>query len=116
MMCDNCKKELDALKVCSKCKVSKYCSVECQTEDWKNVHKTKCFDRTKLKNVLNKAERKGLIRHVNGNTLDNRISNLQRVSVKDAFQNKDWTVDAVCVLSDEEYDIWCKSRELLVSL
>ncbi|GAQ86141.1 hypothetical protein KFL_002720150 [Klebsormidium nitens] len=42
--CESCeKREQDGekFKVCSKCKRVKYCSVECQKEDWKQ-HKKKC--------------------------------------------------------------------------
>lgn len=60
--------------------------------------------------ILRKAAKEGLIRHVNGDTSDNRVANLQRVTVLQAFQNKDWTVDAVCVLTEDEFEIWCKER------
>jgi len=32
------------IKLCSRCKNSGYCSVECQKNDWKNGHKKVCFD------------------------------------------------------------------------
>lgn len=60
--------------------------------------------------VLMKAQRQGLIRHVNGNTHDNRVVNLQRVTPLEAFRNKDWTVDAVCVLNDAEFIVWAEAR------
>lgn len=63
-----------------------------------------------LKRIIKKANSAGLIRHVNGNTLDNRIDNLVRVTAFQAFQNKDWTVDAECNLTDSEFDIWSKAR------
>lgn len=39
--CDGCKKENQSIKVCSKCKNAKYCSKECQINDWK-THKPEC--------------------------------------------------------------------------
>jgi len=60
--------------------------------------------------ILKKITEQGLIRHVNGNTCDNRLQNLQRVTALQAFQNKGWTVDAVCILTDTEFEIWCKER------
>lgn len=46
-----------------------------------------------------------------GNTMDNRRANLQRVTVKEAFKNKDWTVDACCILSEQEFAIWDTLRK-----
>ena len=111
--CDNCEKVADML--CGKCRCLNYCSNECQLEKWKS-HKSECFDRSKLKAIILKLERIGLIRHVNGNTMDNRIANLQRVTVKDAFLNKGWTVDAICHLDDAEFKIWENARKLMPSL
>ena len=43
------------------------------------------------------------IRHVNGNTLDNRVENLRWVELKDALRNvATWKVDWVCYVTDEE--------------
>jgi hypothetical protein len=43
------------------------------------------------------------IRHVNGDTLDNRVENLQYVKLRDAFNHiNDWKVDWVCDVTDEE--------------
>ncbi|KAF8878364.1 hypothetical protein CPB84DRAFT_1688354, partial [Gymnopilus junonius] len=40
--CMTCGKDAQSdLKVCSGCKVAKYCSKQCQKEDWKN-HKKEC--------------------------------------------------------------------------
>jgi len=41
--CNYCKKEGESIKLkkCSRCKLSEYCSKECQTNDWK-VHKAEC--------------------------------------------------------------------------
>lgn len=64
----------------------------------------------KLVEILRKLDQSGLIRHVNGNTLDNRVENLQWVSAQDAFNNKNWTVDAVCHLTDQEFAIWQSER------
>lgn len=45
--CNVCSKpasELCELKRCSKCRVARYCSIECQTRDWKTGnHKERCF-------------------------------------------------------------------------
>ena len=105
----------DSEMICSMCKGRRYCSRECQNLHWKE-HKDECFDRNDLKKIVVKLDRKGLIRHVNSDTLDNRIENLMRVSVPAAFSNKDWTVDAVCYLNDKEFEIWEKARELLPTL
>ena len=43
------------------------------------------------------------IRHINGNTLDNRLENLCWVKLSEAFQNiTNWKVDWVCYLTEEE--------------
>jgi hypothetical protein len=43
------------------------------------------------------------IRHVNGNTLDNRAENLVWVKLRDAFKHiLDWRVDWVCYVTEEE--------------
>ena len=42
------------------------------------------------------------IRHINGNTTDNRVSNLTRVTLQDAFKHMEWKVDWVCFLTEEE--------------
>ncbi|CAG2118505.1 unnamed protein product [Medioppia subpectinata] len=39
--CDNCLKQSDQLKRCSKCLYMYYCSKECQKNDWK-YHKNEC--------------------------------------------------------------------------
>ena len=41
-----CKK--DGIMICSRCKIIKYCSKECQVADWKR-HKTECFKIPKIK-------------------------------------------------------------------
>ena len=61
--------------------------------------------------ILNKLSNEGLIRHINGNTYDNRRQNLQKVNVMDTLRNKDWIVDAVCILNDEEFIIWHELRK-----
>ncbi len=68
------------------------------------------FDTEQIKGVIDKVSKEGLIRHVNGNTLDNRRQNLQKVSVIEAFLNKTWTVDACCILNDDEFVIWTAAR------
>ncbi|KAL4249339.1 MYND-type zinc finger protein samB [Abortiporus biennis] len=52
MWCEKCGK--DATLVCSGCKHTRYCSAECQSEDWKN-HKKPCKIQQML-NVVNEAE------------------------------------------------------------
>jgi hypothetical protein len=39
--CDKCMKTSERLKVCNSCKMARYCTVECQREDWKR-HKDFC--------------------------------------------------------------------------
>ena len=43
--CDRkgCQKE--AKKHCGKCKVVRYCSVECQRLDWQNGHQASCMEK-----------------------------------------------------------------------
>ena len=54
----------------------------------------------KLKAV---PEYPNFIRHVNGDTLDNRVVNLCWVKLKDAFKNiTTWKVDWVIYLTSEE--------------
>jgi hypothetical protein len=36
------------IMICSRCKIIKYCSKQCQREDWKR-HKTECFKISKIK-------------------------------------------------------------------
>ena len=40
-VCEKCGKEAEKMKKCSVCKLVRYCSEECQLEDWKK-HKKKC--------------------------------------------------------------------------
>jgi hypothetical protein len=43
------------------------------------------------------------IRHKNGDTLDNRIENLEYVHIREAFQHiNDWKVDWICYITEEE--------------
>ena len=43
------------------------------------------------------------IRHTNGDTLDNRATNLELVDIKDAFKHiLEWKVDWVCYVTAEE--------------
>jgi hypothetical protein len=60
--------------------------------------------------IILKLEKEGMIRHVNGNTQDNHPANLQRVSFFQALQNKNWVVDAVCILDDDEFQLWEQLR------
>ena len=51
--CELCRKDLEVIKKCGKCKNTVYCSVECQRKDWKN-HKQNCEsanDRAKPKSA-----------------------------------------------------------------
>jgi len=64
-----------------------------------------------VKFLIRKLKGKMLIRHVNNNTFDNRIQNLQRVSAQNAFVHKDWTVDVVLYLSEEEFEFWTTQRD-----
>jgi hypothetical protein len=41
-------------------------------------------------------------RHIDGNTLNNNIINLQWVHPCDAFKNPDWKVDWICDLSNKQ--------------
>ena len=40
--CANCDDSHADLKKCGRCKKVRYCSIECQTEDWKHRHKKSC--------------------------------------------------------------------------
>ena len=42
--CWKCQKEETQLKTCARCKVSKYCSKQCQKSDWKEIHKIVCLE------------------------------------------------------------------------
>ena len=108
--CDNCGAEFEKVGKCKSCKVAKYCSVKCQKEDWSR-HKKVCEKNTKLlKKILNKLNKRGLYRHVNGNTLDCTIENIQKVSPSEALRHGDWTVDACLNLDEDEYLHWEKIR------
>lgn len=113
--CDTPLKDLKAkgirIKGCVDCKCAFYCSQECFDGDWEN-HKKDCFSINEFIKICKKLESANLIRHVNGNTLDNRASNLQWVNLDDALQNNTWTVDAVLYLEDEEFELWEKVRAL----
>ena len=53
--CANCiafgwkQPEPAALKQCKKCKVVKYCGVDCQVEHWKFIHKEHCKKLARMK-------------------------------------------------------------------
>jgi hypothetical protein len=64
-----------------------------------------------LRTIIRKVASQGLVRHMNGNTLDNRVENLQYVTVAQAFLHKSWTVDAVCLLDDQEFALWSHARQ-----
>ena len=42
--CWKCQTEASQLKSCARCKVSKYCSKQCQKNDWKEIHKIACLE------------------------------------------------------------------------
>ena len=108
--CDKCHEEYEKVGKCKSCKVAKYCSLACQKEDWAQ-HKKVCERDTKmLKKIMNKLQKRGLYRHVNGNTMDNRIQNIQKVSLADALRHGDWIVDACFALEEDEYLHWEKIR------
>jgi len=48
-----CGKKADNL--CSRCKIKKYCSVDCQRSDW-NDHKKSCFDIEKITKFMYESE------------------------------------------------------------
>jgi hypothetical protein len=54
-MCAYCGENSDHLKTCSRCKLSKYCSVDCQKEHWmmkgKFGHRKLCNDVTRARGV-----------------------------------------------------------------
>ncbi len=105
--CDNCDQEYEKTGRCKTCKIKRYCSRECQEQDW-NSHKKEC---KKLKKIMQILEKRGLYRHINGDTMDNRIENLDKVTPQQALLHKDWTVDACLALTDEQYSLWEKTRE-----
>jgi putative aminopeptidase FrvX len=68
-------------------------------------------DVREIRHIIKKVAAHGLVRHVNGNTLDNRVSNLQWVTVLQAFQNKEWRIEAECMLTGQEFAVWSKARQ-----
>jgi hypothetical protein len=60
---------------------------------------------TKLKAANDYPGYPNFIRHVNGNTQDNRASNLAVVTLREAFNNiATWRVDWVCYVTEEEVE------------
>ena len=57
--CDNCSatESFVKFKYCSQCMVKRYCSVQCQVEDWRKEHKV---DSKKIKERANEEEAKAL--------------------------------------------------------
>ena len=62
------------------------------------------------KKIMIKLGKRGLYRHISGDTMDNRIAKLDKVTPQQALLHKDWTVDACLVLTDDEYILWEKVR------
>lgn len=50
--CNNidCDKKMKKMKMCSSCKTTKYCSVECQKKDWQR-HKEECKNLKQIDNI-----------------------------------------------------------------
>ena len=44
------------------------------------------------------------VRHINHNVEDNRVSNLQWVSLRDILRNKNWTTDHGLYMNKEQYE------------
>ena len=55
--CANCTKLFPTMSRCSRCKIVKYCSRDCQSSHWKKVHKQSCV----------KAQPLALYKSMNGN-------------------------------------------------
>ena len=54
--CSCCKKPGKSLRSCAKCKTAKYCSKECQTQDWKEKHKLHCQEIRRLQGTIDRDE------------------------------------------------------------
>ena len=58
--CNSCGKQGTsqelALKNCSKCKVARYCSQQCQTKDWVKRHKTDCKEIKRLEAIMEQLQ------------------------------------------------------------
>ena len=46
--CNKIEETTDSFKICSRCKISIYCSKECQKKHWKAIHKNNCKSDTPL--------------------------------------------------------------------
>jgi hypothetical protein len=68
-------------------------------------------DTVAIKAIIRKLDTANLLRHKNGNTLDDRVENLEWVTAQEAFLHKTWKVDADSYLTDEEFAIWEKARK-----
>ena len=58
-----------------------------------------------LSAIRRKCRNAGLVRHINGNRMDNRVTNLQYVVFDDIFNHPSWTIDYACVLTPSETQI-----------
>ena len=56
--CSHCKKPAssEGLKSCSKCKTAKYCSRECQAQDWRARHKEYCKEISRLQRMIHQDQ------------------------------------------------------------
>ena len=50
--CGQCGKIDENLKTCSACRTARYCSRECQAQNWKGVHKNECKEIKRLKQII----------------------------------------------------------------
>ena len=55
--CNHCGQSGGLLKTCSRCKTAKYCSQECQTDDWKKKHKIHCREIMRLRELIAKESK-----------------------------------------------------------
>lgn len=93
-VCYGCLVEKTNLKTCSGCKLVKYCSKNCQTKSWKDIHKRECKVFRKCKDeghpILPTPVRgliQALLRHSHGVDPDPGWSRL--TTHKESFMNKE---------------------------
>ena len=83
-----------------------------ETKSFKSYSQLSASKQMKITNRILKKWRQNdfqldrVTRHINGNTLDNRIANLQVVSLNEAIlHDKDWVTDWKIDLTDKEIEI-----------